>query len=43
MKELAQELNVSAKTIKRDMQGVFEPMGLIKNGRKWRIDTSKDT
>ncbi|RKO65374.1 transcriptional regulator [Campylobacter sp. P255] len=43
IKELAQELNVSAKTIKRDMQGVFEPMGLIKNGRKWRIDTSKDT
>ncbi|EAI3904799.1 transcriptional regulator [Campylobacter lari] len=42
IKELAQELNVSAKTIKRDMQGVFEPMGLIKNGRKWRIDTSKD-
>ncbi len=43
IKELAQELNVSTKTIKRDMQEVLEPMGLVKNGKKWYIDTSKDT
>ncbi|EPX1493305.1 HTH domain-containing protein [Campylobacter coli] len=33
IKELAQELNVSTKTIKRDMQEVLEPMGLVKNGK----------
>ncbi|MBF7066957.1 transcriptional regulator [Campylobacter volucris] len=42
IKELAEELNVNPKTIKRDMQGVLEEMGLVRNGRKWRIDTNKD-
>lgn len=39
--ELAKELGVSTKTIQRDFYGTLGDYGIIKEGRKWRIDHSK--
>lgn len=39
--ELAKELEVSTKTIQRDLYGELVQYGVIKEGRKWRIDHSK--
>lgn len=36
--ELAKELGVSTKTIQRDFYGTLGDYGIIKDGRKWRID-----
>lgn len=39
--ELAEELGVSTKTIQRDFYETLGEYGIIKDGRKWRIDHSK--
>ena len=36
--ELANELNVSTKTIQRDLYEVLSDLGAIKEGRTWKID-----
>ena len=36
--ELAKELDVSTKTIQRDLYGVLSDFGAIKEGRTWKID-----
>ena len=39
--ELAKELEVSTKTIQRDFYETLGDYGIVKEGRKWRIDHSK--
>lgn len=36
--ELSKQLNVSTKTIQRDLYDVLSNFGAIKQGRNWKID-----
>lgn len=39
--ELANELDVSTKTIQRDLYDVLVEFGAVKEGRVWKIDPKK--
>ncbi|MCD8213963.1 MAG: WYL domain-containing protein [Campylobacter sp.] len=41
IKELAEILSVSTKTVQRDLHEVLSKYGAVRNGRMWRIDESK--
>jgi predicted DNA-binding transcriptional regulator YafY len=41
--ELSNELNVSTKTVQRDLHEVLQDAGAVCNGRKWKIDKTKSS
>ncbi len=41
IQQLSQSMNVSTKTIQRDLYEVLGEYGAIKNGRMWKLDTKK--